>query len=195
MTTTTPARDRAHAVAMIVAPIALLASTIGYRVLGSEDGSAAIGILASALLVAATPGITRQLDARMPAVAAVLTVLFMFCFAIGGVSFNLEGIVVAHGAPSLDSLAVFPVIAVPGVLGPLTLAAIGVALFVARATPRFAAAALALGALLFPVSRIGDIAPLAIAVDLLLCAGLIPLALAQLRGLGAQQSRRNADSQ
>lgn len=92
-------------------------------------------------------------------------------------SFNIAPIMQAAGAPAINELGVFPAVAAPGVLGPLALLATGVALYRAGATPRWATIALALGAALFPVSRIGEIGPMMIVVDLLLCAGLIPLGL------------------
>ena len=63
-----------------------------------------------------------------------------------------------------------------GILFPLTLAALGAALGRVGRLPRPVAGAVDVGALLFPVSRIGVIEPLAIAVDVILLGGLVATA-------------------
>lgn len=181
-TTHVSARDRVHGGALLVAPLLLLASSIAYYVIGSQVAGGVIAIYAIASVALAAPALTRPLDATMPRTATTLTALIIFCFVAGGVPFNVAAIMVASGATPLQELAVFPVIALPGVIGPLALVATGVALYRAGAAPRFAPIALALGGLLFPISRIGQIAPLAIAVDLLLCASFIALGLSLLQG-------------
>jgi hypothetical protein len=174
-TTFTSAFDRLAAGVMVASSGLILASTLADYVIGSPAAAGALGIVGAALLAAVAPGITRPLQARMPRVAAVLTTVFAYGFVVGGVAFNLETILVADGMPSLDALSVFPVIGMSGVLGPLSLVAIGVALAVSG-TARAAGSVLVLSGMLFPISRIGDIPMAAIAVDGMLVLGMTMLA-------------------
>jgi hypothetical protein len=120
-------------------------------------------------------GITRPLQSRMPSAAAALTALFAYGFVVGGVAFNLETILIEHGMMSFDSIDAFPVLGMSGVLGPLSLIGIGAALLITGAD-RVAGAALAVCGVFFPVSRIFDIASVALAVDTMLLVGMATLA-------------------
>ena len=77
-------------------------------------------------------------------------------------------------------------------MGPIAWVGLGVALLQAGLQPRWSGWALIAAGLLFPVSRIGDIAPLAVADDLIFVAALAPLGLALMQGrelLGARPVR------
>jgi hypothetical protein len=174
-TTFTSAFDRLAAGAMVISSILVLGSSVAIFVLDSPAAGGAMGIVGAALLGAVATAITRPLQSRMPRRAAALTVLFAYGFVVGGVAFNLETILVEHGMMSLDSLSVFPVIAMSGVIGPLSLLAIGMALLVTGAD-RVAGLALAACGMLFPVSRVFDIASAALAVDTMLLVGMATLA-------------------
>jgi hypothetical protein len=167
--------NRIAAGAMVASSALILGSTLADYVFGSESASGALGIVGAAMLAAVAPGVTRPLQDAMPRVAAALTVIFAYGFVVGGVAFNLETVLVASGQPSLDALSVFPVIGMSGVLGPLSLAAIGIAMVVSGAA-RNAGIVLASCGVLFPISRVGDIAAVAIVVDGLLVLGLVMLA-------------------
>jgi hypothetical protein len=167
--------DNIAAGVMVAASALILGSTLADYVFGSEDVSGAMGIVGAGLLAAVATAITRPLQARMPRAAAALTMLFAYGFVVGGVAFNLETVLVSHDLPSLDALSVFPVIGMSGVLGPLSLAAIGLTMAVSG-TARNAGVALALCGVLFPISRVGDVAAVAIVVDTMLVLGVCLLA-------------------
>lgn len=160
---------------MLISAALILASSVAIFVLDSPVAGGAMGMVGAALMGAVATGITRPLQTRMPRAAAVLTTVFAYGFVVGGVAFNLETILVAHDMASLDTLSAFPVLGVSGVLGPVSLVAIGLALLVSGAH-RVAGGALATCGMFFPVSRVFDIAPVAIAVDSLLVLGMATLA-------------------
>jgi hypothetical protein len=174
-TTFTSAFDRIAAGGMVIAPLLVLGSSVAIFVLDAPVAGGAMGMIGAALLGAMATAITRPLQARMPRRAAVLTVLFAYGFVFGGIAFNLETILMEHGMMSLDSVSAFPVIGMSGVLGPLSLIGIGAAL-VATGADRVAGVALAVCGMFFPVSRIFDIAAVALAVDAMLVVGMTTLA-------------------
>jgi hypothetical protein len=171
----TSAFDRIAAGVMVIAPVLVLGSSVAIFVLDVPVAGGAMGMVGAALLGAVATAITRPLQARMPRRAAALTVLFAYGFVFGGIAFNLETILVEHGMMSLDSVSAFPIIGMSGVLGPLSLVGIGAAL-VATGADRVAGVALAVCGMLFPVSRIFDIAAVALAVDTMLVVGMTTLA-------------------
>lgn len=174
-TTFTSTFDRLAAGVMVIASVLVLASSFTVFVLDAPVAGGAMGMVGAALLGAAATAITRPLQALMPRRAAALTLLFAYGFVFGGIAFNLETILVEHGMMSLDSVSAFPVIGMSGVIGPLSLVAIGAALFATGAN-RVAGVALVLCGLLFPVSRVFDIASAALAVDSMLVLGMAVLA-------------------
>lgn len=170
----TSAFDRLTAGVMVIGSGLVLASSLAIFVLDAPEAGGAMGMVGAGLLGAVATSITRPLQATMPRAAAVLSIVFAYGFVVGGVAFNLETILVANGASSFDTLSAFPVLGASGVLGPLSLVAIGLALFGTRAD-RVAGGALVLCGLLFPVSRIFDIAAVAMSVDMLLVVGMATL--------------------
>lgn len=170
----TSAYDRLAAGVMVLGSVLVLASSVAIFVLDAPVAGGAMGIVGAGLLGAVATSITRQLQAHLPRAAAVLSIVFAYGFVVGGVAFNLETILIAHGGSSFDTLSAFPVIGASGVLGPLSLVGIGLALVSTRAD-RVAGVALALCGLLFPVSRVFDIAAVAMTVDLLLVVGMATL--------------------
>jgi hypothetical protein len=167
--------DRLAAGIMVLGSTLVLASSVAIFVLDAPVAGGAAGMVGATLLGAVATAITRPLQARMPRRAAVLTVLFAYGFVFGGIAFNLETVLVEHGMMSFDSLSVFPVLGMSGVLGPLSLVGIGVALFLTGLN-RVAGIALAGCGMLFPVSRVFDIAPVALTVDTMLVLGMTSLA-------------------
>ena len=182
-TTYTSAVDRLAAGVMVIGSGLVLASSLAIFVLDAPVAGGAMGIVGAGLLGAVATSITRPLQALLPRAAAVLTTVFAYGFVVGGVAFNLETILVAHGAAYFDSLSAFPVLGASGVLGPLSLVAIGLALFRTGAD-RVAGVALTLCGLLFPVSRIFEIGAVAMSVDLLLVVGMATLARGLVRTRG-----------
>jgi hypothetical protein len=174
----TSAFDRLAAGVMVIASLLVLASSVAIFVLDSPVAGGAMGMVGAALLGAVATGITRPLQARMPRRAAALTVVFAYGFVVGGVAFNLETILVSHGMMSFDSTDAFPVLGMSGVLGPLSLVGIGAALLVSRVgrADGIAGVALTLCGALFPVSRVFDIASVALSVDTMLVVGMAALA-------------------
>ena len=74
----------------------------------------------------------------------------------------------------------------PGLAWPLAVAALGTLLARHGRVPAPAGYALALAAVLFPPSRIADVAPLAVAVDLVTVAALATIGLALIRDTDAR---------
>lgn len=190
--TTGGPRARLHAGALIAAPVALVASTAAYLANGGLDagGTAggAIQVWAGISLGLAITGLAARLDGPLPRTAAVLT-LTGAVGAAGAVAFGIDSMVVATDAAAAVSegdpgpaaaLGLF----LPGVIMPATLVALGVASLRTGIQPRFAAIALTVGGVAFPISRIGDIDALAVVADLLIGAGMVPMGLAALRRLG-----------
>jgi hypothetical protein len=117
--------------------------------------------------------------------AAGLTVLGMVATGAGA-GYGIDSIQSAvFGTGTLmetDSSAVPFVLNMPGLLAPLTLALLGITLARTGAAPKSLGYLLAVGAVLFPASRIPDIEPLALASDLLVVASLVPIGLRLLGG-------------
>lgn len=128
-------------------------------------------------------GLTRVLSGPFPRFAAVLTVLGALGLAAGAgyavdhVQFEATGIVVQN----LGTAGVFAM-KLPGICFPLAFLGIGLALVRAGVEPRWAGVVLSLAAVMFPVSRIAYIEPLAIAADGLFLAALWPLGWSILQG-------------
>lgn len=163
---------------MIVAPILLAAATVAYGLGGGMNRDVlggTIQLYAMAAFGLAVVGLVGLLATRRPRLAAVLLVPAMIGVA-GGVGFGVDSI--HAGLPSGGKLmeiapsAAAPSIQIAGMIFPPALAAIGIALALTRTAPRWAAATIVIGALLFPVSRVLGILPLALAADLVLVVGL-----------------------
>ncbi len=185
MTQTSSPRTRVFAVAMILAPILLLLSTLAHsfgKGLGEDATGGAIQVYAMVAFALAIVGLTSLLEPSLSRLSAVLTVTGLLGVA-GGVGFGIDSIVFASNPTAAASelegstaagLALF----LPGTVFPLTLIVLGLALAKTGVVPRPAALALALGGLLFPLSRIPSIEALAVASDLMLITGLVPIGLA-----------------
>jgi hypothetical protein len=186
-------RQRLRAAALIAAPAVLVASSVAYL---ADDGftsgsetAGAIQVWAAIALGLAITGLAARLDEPMPRAAAILTLTGAIGVA-GSAAFGIDSMVMAiDPAAALSEGEGGPAVGLglllPGMLMPLTLLGLGIASFRAEIQPRAAAASLALGGLLFPISRIGDIAPLALTADLLIAAGMVPMGVAALRRLSS----------
>ena len=168
----------------IAAPLVLLASSVAFAA-GSEPARGVLQFYAAALfmfvlvtLAQTVAAVPRAPPWRSPCSAVV--------GMTAGAGFAVDNI---HGALLDDAYLVddggtagILVAQLPGLMGPIAWVGFGVALLQAGVQPRWSGWALIAGGLLFPVSRIGEIAPLAIADDLIFLCALAPLGLAVMRG-------------
>ncbi len=162
----------------MVGPPLLLAGSVAW-VFGADQLRLVLQFYAAIVIVLGLIGIGLSIAPRAPRPAAALLVLAVLGFAAGGMGFAVDAL---HGekfgSPSLadeGGLAGSLVPTLPGLLGPLTLIALGGLLWRRHLAPRWSAVAFILGGLAFPLSRIGEIAPLAVVVDVLLLVALVPL--------------------
>lgn len=179
-------RTRVLGLAVIAFPLLLIASDAAhYAETGSLSGQtgAVIQVWIGPALGLAYFGLVGLIQHRLPRVAALLTVLGAVS-AAGAVAFGVETLHVALGADSLvegDGFAGIAATALPGIFTPLALMGCGIALWRAHIGPRWAAPALAIGGLLFPASRIGEVAALVVVTDLVLAAAFVAFGLLLLR--------------
>lgn len=183
-------RTRLIGATFVLAPLLLL---VGDAV--PAPAGAAIMFYAFAAFMPVVVTLTGILEVAFPRAAAALTVLRALGIA-AGVGFAIDGIhAELPGSVELiddgGTAGVF-VANIPGLMFPLALIGLGLALVRAGAHPRFCGPALILAGLLFPISRIGEIVPLAMVDDLLLLLALAPLGLAIRRGDAVIGSRHAA---
>ena len=176
-------RTRLLAGAAIAAPLLLLASTVTYLAgdgLGDDPAGGAIQVYAAVAFGLAIIGLTARIEPHLPRLATALTVTGMVGVA-GAVGFGQDSIVYSYNPLAAlsehESVAAGVALFFPGVVFPATLAGLGLAAARTRIAPRWAGALLAAGALCFPVSRIGEIGALALAADMLIAGGLVPIGL------------------
>lgn len=168
--------------AIVAAPVLLFASTIIYVVSGEGmnvgEAAGAIQVWAMIAFAIAFVFLARLLEPTSPRAATVLTVLGLVG-AAGGVGYGIDSIQAAiFGGGSIQETnsAVAPIaLQLPGVLFPASLVSLGVMLARRRCVARWMGITLAVGAVLFPMSRIPDIEGLAVLSDVLLLVALIPL--------------------
>lgn len=183
---------RIAGVAAIAAPVLLLASTAAYGARGAAMNDGALGgalqVGAMILFGIAVVGLARAAEPRAPRAAAAVTVLGLVGTA-GGVGFGVDSIQAeVFGSGSIqDSGAAAGVLALrlPGIVFPIAL--LGLALLFARTrtAPAWLAAALAVGAVLFPLARIPGVVPLALGGDAVLVVAMVGLGSLLLRGAPA----------
>jgi len=170
---------RVTAVAAIIGPLLLLASTLGYIARGEGlnhgEVGGAIQVWAMIAFGLALVGLTRMLEPAAPRAATVVLILGLVG-AAGGVGFGIDSVTVdLFGTGSLvdsNSLGARVALALPGVTFPLAMICLGLLLAWHRLVPTLVGIALAVAAILFPVSRFPDIAGLAVTSDLIMVAAL-----------------------
>jgi hypothetical protein len=173
---------------MVVAPVLLVASTSAYVLgdgLGEDSTGAAIQVYAAAAFGLALFGLTARLTTSAPRLGAVLLAASAVGTA-GAVAWGIDSLVYSYAPASAaseqdESIAAQFALFLPGIVFPLTMVALGLALARTGAAKRLPALLLALGAACFPVSRIGGIEPLALIADLLILGGMAPLGWSMLR--------------
>lgn len=180
---------RVTGIAATAAPLMLLGSTLAYITAGNGLGDGEIGgaIQVAALITfaIAVVGLARQVEPSAPTAATVLTVLGLVGTA-GGVGYGIDSIQAAvFDTGSIDESGnVLGALALqlPGIVFPLSLAALGLVLVHTRTVPRPLGVLLSVGALLFPASRIPGIALLAVVSDVLVVVAMVPIGLRLLIG-------------
>jgi len=180
----TSPRTRLLGAALIAAPLLLLASSLASAA-GSEATRGVLGFYAFATFALVVVTLTQRFAATLPRAAAALTVLGVLG-AAAGVGFSIDAIhsTLPQSVELIDdggTAGVF-VANVPGLMVPLAWIGIGIALLRSAVQPRWCGAALVIAGLLFPVSRIGDIAALAVVGDLIFLLALAPLGWAIMQG-------------
>lgn len=192
-----PFAARAHGIALIVAPLLLLASTIAYTTEGGiNDGvvGGTIGVWSVFALTFAFIGICRVLEPAIPRAATLLMLLAVVAFA-SGVAFNVQAIGLALFGPETeileqvegsDSIAIFAFLPW-GLFVPVTFVLTGIALWRTRTVSPLTAALVALSGILFVASRPERINALAIIGDITTFAALAPIGWAMLTNVRASQ--------
>ncbi|MEO6604998.1 MAG: hypothetical protein ABIN55_05240 [Aeromicrobium sp.] len=166
--------------ALVLAPVLLLASSIAYIAageFGEESAGGLLQVLSMATFVLAVIALVTIISEVAPRGAGALLLLGCAGCA-GGVSYGINAIVIANGGTDLNELTgAASIVKVIGPIFPLVFVAIGLTLWRKHLAPAAGALAIVVGAVLFPVSRIGGIAPIALAADALLLIGLTTVAL------------------
>ena len=182
--------ERTFAVAMVAAPILLLAATGIFAADGSfyeSRAGGAVQFVAMGVMALAIAGLTRLIEGDLPRAAAVAAVVGHLGVTAGA-GFGIERMFTAMGSPALDAAGAAVPLYPIGTLFPLGMVIFGVCL--ARAPradwPRWAGYALAVGGVLFPLSRIPGITSLGLLADALIAVGLVPVGL---WALGARTER------
>lgn len=190
------AYPRLMGAATVAAPVLLLLSTISYISAGNgmNDGEAggAIQVWAMIAFGLVTVSLARLLEPAAPRAAATLTVVGLIG-AAGGVGYGIDSIQAAiFGTGSIQEAdsAVAPLaLQLPGVLFPVSLIGLGLMLARSGTVARWSGWTMAVGALLFPLSRIPDVEALAIAADAILVIALVPLGVQMIRAGASGQLR------
>jgi len=186
---TTDPTARLMRLSAVVGPLILVASSVVW--LFGDDLAELRGILtfwAFPFTALAVYGIASRLQGASPVGRAVVTALVAIG-ACGGAGFATEVNMVDHfGVERLmeqDTPSAFLALGIPGPCFPLAVVVLGLLSLRHATLPRAQALLLAAGGLLFPLSRIPQIAGLAVAADLLILAALAPVARSARRGAAA----------
>lgn len=181
------AQRRLFAGAMILGPVLLLASSIAFAAgggLNKDELGGALLVYAFVALTVVAIGIARAVEPALPrASAALLAFAVLGCGA--GVGFGIDSIHAAlpggTGLEDADSAAGTLALFVPGAIFPLSFAALGVALWRARVSPRASGPLLVAASLLFPIANIPDSEAIAVTANALFVVALWPLGITWLR--------------
>jgi hypothetical protein len=181
------AQMRLFAGAMIVGPVLLLGSSVAFAAgggLNEDELGGALLVYAFVALTVVAIGIARAVERALPrASAALLAFAVLGCGA--GIGFGIDSIHAAlpggTGLEDADSAAATLALLVPGAIFPLSFAALGVALWRARVSPRASGPLLVAASLLFPIANIPDSEAIAVAANALFVVALWPLGITWLR--------------
>ena len=181
------AQRRLFAGAMLLGPALLLGSSVAYVTgggLSNDELGGALQVYAFVALTVVAIGIAREVERALPrASAALLAFAVLGCGA--GVGFGIDSIHAAlpggTGLEEAESTAGTLALFVPGSIFPLSFAALGVALWRARVSPRASGPILVAASLLFPIANIPDSEALAVIANALFVVALWPLGITWLR--------------
>src|ERR671915_194932 len=181
------AQMRLFAAAMIVGPVLLLGSSLAYVAgggLAQDELGGALQVYAFVALTVVAIGIARAVEQALPrASAALLAFAVLGCGA--GVGFGIDsihaGLPGGTGLEDADSAAATLALFLPGAIFPLSFAALGLALWRARVSPRASGPLLVAASLLFPIANIPDSEALAVTANALFVVALCPLGITWLR--------------
>lgn len=181
------AQMRLFAGAMILGPVLLLGSSVAFAAgggLNEDELGGALLVYAFVALTVVAIGIARAVERALPrASAALLAFAVLGCGA--GVGFGIDsihaGLPGGTGLEDADSAAATLALFVPGAIFPLSFAALGVALWRARVSPRASGPLLVAASLLFPIANIPDSEAIAVTANALFVVALWPLGITWLR--------------
>jgi hypothetical protein len=178
---------RLFAGATILGPALLLGSSVAFAAgggLNKDELGGALLVYAFVAMTVVAIGIARAVERALPRASAAL-LAFAVLGCAGGVGFGIDSIHAAlpggTGLEDADSAAAGLALFVPGAIFPLSFAALGVALWRARVSPRASGPVLVAASLLFPVANIPDSEALALAANALFAVALWPLGITWLR--------------
>jgi hypothetical protein len=165
----------------------LLGSSVAFAAgggLNEDELGGALLVYAFVTLTVVAIGIARAVEPALPrASAALLAFAVLGCGA--GVGFGIDsihaGLPGGTGLEDADSAAGTLALFVPGAIFPLSFAALGVALWRARVSPRASGPLLVAASLLFPIANIPDSEAIAVTANALFVVALWPLGITWLR--------------
>jgi hypothetical protein len=191
-----------YGVALVAAPVLLLASTTAFLTAGEEVNhgvvGGTIGVWSSFCWVVGYVGLARTFEHVVPKSSVALAVLAVVGL-MTGYGYNIEAIHLEHLGADVWSepfdqpigyLAFDPW----GLCFPLAIVLTSFLVWRTRLYSRWTAAPLLVGGLLFVPSREAGVAALAVAADLFLFVGLVPIALAMLRRAATASTVTTADA-
>lgn len=194
--TLTPFAARLYGVAVIVAPLLMLGSTIAYVFAGDgiNEGvlGGTVGVWSSFAMAVAFVGILRLLEPRAPRAAPILTLLSVTAFC-AGVAFNVQAMYLAGfgvdflteaaegSADGIGILAFLPW----GWFAPLSMVLVGAFLWRTRTVSWWSGALLIVGGILFVTARPARIEAIAMVGDSALILAMVPIGWAMLTGARA----------
>jgi hypothetical protein len=181
------AQMRLFAGAMILGPVLLLGSSVAFAAgggLNEDELGGALLVYAFVAMTFVAIGIARAVERALPrASAALLAFAVLGCGA--GVGFGIDsihaGLPRGTGLEDADSAAATLALFVPGAIFPLSFAALGVALWRVRVSPRASGPLLVAASLLFPIANIPDSEAIAVTANALFVVALWPLGITWLR--------------
>jgi len=181
------AHVRLFAGAMLLGPLLLLGSSVAFVAgggLNNDELGGALQVYAFVALTVVAIGIARAVERTLPrASAALLAFAVLGCGA--GIGFGIDSIHAAlpggTGLEDADSAAGTLALFVPGAIFPLSFAALGVALWRARVSPKASGPLLVAASLLFPIANIPDSEAIAVTANALFVVALWPLGITWLR--------------
>lgn len=179
-------QQKVNAIAMVIAPLLLAASSF-VSLTGNGNNSDALGgalvVYAFFVFIFVILGLTQLLAAHAPRFAMVMRVVGIFG-CVGGVNWGMDsairGVLLTNVDAATAQLSAETVVGalphlleLPGLILPISMVILGIALLRYQLVPAPAALLLALAGLTFPVGRIPDIEPVYIVTDLAFVISLI----------------------